>query len=148
MNNTDRKILTLLQEGIPITKRPYKDIAYMLGIPEDEIISRAKRLRYTGLIKRVGFSINLKKMGFVSTLVGCKIPIREIPRAKDIIMDYNNITHNYLRKHELNMWFTINAPSSATLGRMLTKLKKKLNANKVLSLKTLRIFKRDFRLNV
>lgn len=148
IDDKDRKLVIMLQEGIPITTRPYKDMADTVGISEDELILRLKRLKETGLIKRIDFRVDLKRMGFVSTLVACRIPEREIPRAKDIILNCENVSHNYLRKHELNMWFTLSAPSFDVLDNLLARLKEKLNVDKILSFQTTKMFKLGFRLNV
>lgn len=147
IDNKDKKLIMMLQKGIPITIKPYKDISDTLGIGEDELILRLKKLKNIGLVKRIDFRVNLKKIGFVGTLVACRIPHTEIPRAKDIILNCKNVTHNYLRKHKLNMWFTLTAPSSAALSELLTKLKEKLKINKILSLKTKKIFKVGLCLN-
>lgn len=148
LDDKDAEVLMILQEGMPVTKRPYKETADMLGIPEGELILRVKNLKEMGLIKRIDFRFDLERLGLVSTLVACRIPKREIPRAKDIISDCKNVTHNYLRKHKLNMWFTLNAASFEELRNLLVILKEKLRPDKILSFQTKKIFKLGFRLNV
>ncbi len=148
IDDKDREVLMMLQKGIPVTTRPYKEIADMFGISEDELILRIKKLKEMALIKRIDFRLDLKRLGFVSTLVACRIPKREIPRARQIILSCRNITHNYLRKHELNMWFTLTAGSFEELRNLLAILKVRLKADELLSFQTKKIFKLGFRLNV
>lgn len=148
IDDKDRKLIMMLQANIPITTRPYKGIADRLGISENEVILRLKKLKKTGLLKRIDFSFNLKEIGLVSTLVACRIPKRKVSKAKDIILTCKNVTHNYLRKHELNMWFTLTARSYSGLCGLLTGLKEKLKVDKLLSFPTKKIFKLGLRLDV
>lgn len=148
MDNKDKLLVMALQDGLPITARPFKNVAEKLCMREDEAILRLKRLKKTGLVKRVDFRVNFKKIGLVSTLVACRVPRKKIPEAKEIISDCKNVTHNYLRKDNLNMWFTLSAESPEALRILLFKLKQRLKADKLLTLQTKKIFKLDFRLNI
>ncbi|MEE8360158.1 MAG: AsnC family transcriptional regulator [Candidatus Omnitrophota bacterium] len=148
MDKTDGKLIIALQEGMPIISRPYKEMADRLGISEDEAITRVKKLKEAGLIKRIDFRLDLKRMGLATTLVACKIPEREIQRAKEIILNCGNVTHNYLRDHDLNMWFTLSAASTDRLRDLLVGLKERLKADRMLSLQTKNVFKLGFRLKV
>lgn len=148
MDSKDRKLILALQEGIPIASKPYRVIGVRLGASEEEVISRVKKLKDTGLIKRIDLRVDLKRVGFVTTLVACKIPDKEIRKAKDVILNYRNVTHNYLRKHELNMWFTLNAASLDKLRDLLADLKKVLKVERMLSFQTKNKFKLRFHLAV
>ncbi len=148
MDNIDKRIIIALQKGLPLTPRPYSEMAHKIGVSEDEIILRVKRLNQAGLIKRIDLRLDLKKMGFVTTLVACKVPGEEIRRAKDIILNCGNVTHNYLRNHEFNMWFTLCANSIEMLQSLLVELKKRLKVQQLLSFQTKNVFKLEFNLNV
>jgi DNA-binding Lrp family transcriptional regulator len=137
-----------LQEGIPVSARPYGELARRVGISEKEAISRLKKYKERGLIKRVDFRLDLKRIGLARTLLACKIPENDIPRAKEIISRCRNVTHNYLRRHDLNMWFTLSAPSAVRLNSLMASLKERLGAEKMLSFRTKKTFKLRFRLDV
>ncbi|MBU1924272.1 MAG: Lrp/AsnC family transcriptional regulator [Candidatus Omnitrophica bacterium] len=148
LDKKDKDIMIMLQEGLPLTLTPYKDIADKLGMPEDEMIHRARRLKDMGLIKRIDFRLDLRKMGFASTLVACSVPEKDIQNAKDVILKCGNVTHNYLRRHKFNMWFTLSAGSMDKLKKALIELKEKLHASPMLSFQTKDILKLGFRLDV
>ncbi len=148
MDDKDRELVVMLQEGMPITPRPYSDMARKIGISEDELFSRAKKLKDAGIVKRRDLRLDLKKIGLVTTLVACKIPGTEIQRAREVILNCQNVTHNYLRKHDLNMWFTLYAASEDELQSLLAGLKNELKADRMLSLETKEVFKLKFRLNM
>jgi len=64
MDDLDRKILNEIQANFPITARPYFELGKRLGIPEDEVLERVKRLKSDGIIRRIGGSMNSRKLGF------------------------------------------------------------------------------------
>ena len=148
VDDKDRQLLKRLQEGIPVATRPYKEMADILGIAEDELILRLKRLKERGLIKRIDFRLNLQGLGFSSTLVAWRVPKKDIPKAKEIISSCKNVTHNYLRQHELNMWFTLSAASRDKLQELLASLKERVKPEQMLSFQTEKTVKLGFCLNV
>lgn len=148
MDKKTKALLLLLQDGMPICAQPYQALGEKAGLSEEEVISRLEYLRKSEILKRVDFSLDTRKLGLVSTLVGCRIPKKEISRASRVIAGYGNITHNYLRQHRLNMWFTLNAPSQNRLKSTLRTLKNDLRAEELVSLPTEKVYKLKLRLNV
>ena len=53
LDSIDKKIIRKLQEEIPITATPYKDMAIELNIDEDELINKIKKYNKAGILKRV-----------------------------------------------------------------------------------------------
>jgi len=144
----DKRVLMALQGSIPISDRPFKEMADSVGLDEDDLIERVNRLKDTGLLKRIDFRLNFDKLGIASTLVGCRIPEDELDRAKETISACRNITHNYLRKHRLNMWFTLSAVSEEALNSLLAKLRNDLGVDEMISFPTRNRLKMGFSLDV
>ena len=144
----DRQVLMALQDGIPISDRPFKDMGAILGLGEDELIERINKFKDTGLLKRIDFRLNLDKLGMASTLVGCRIPADRLDRAKEAMAVCRNVTHNYLRKHRLNMWFTLSAKSEAELNGALSDLRNEVKADEMISFPTINRLKLGFSLDV
>ena len=144
----DRQVLTALQAGIPISDRPFKDMAAGVGIDEDDLINRIAGFKETGILKRIDFRLNFDKLGIASTLVGCRISADKLARAKETIAACRNVTHNYLRKHRLNMWFTLSAISEEKLTSLLAKLRNDLGADEMISFPTRNRLKSGFGLDV
>ena len=64
LDSTDRAILNALQDGFPLTPRPYDDAGADLGVTGDDLIVRLARLRDLGAITRFGpFSTRRKWAG-------------------------------------------------------------------------------------
>ncbi|MEK7775960.1 MAG: Lrp/AsnC family transcriptional regulator, partial [Planctomycetota bacterium] len=62
-DDIDVKLIKHIQEGLPVTKTPYKDIGAALGMTEDEVIQRLKKLLDAGKIRRLAASIAHRKIG-------------------------------------------------------------------------------------
>ena len=108
LDETDKKLLVLLQEGIPICPSPYRRLAEQLGdVTEEEVIRRIGVLREEKVIRRFSGFFNSGKLGYVSAL--CAVTVREenITSAASFLDSIPGVTHNYLRDHEFNMWFTL-----------------------------------------
>lgn len=144
LDDTDKQILQSLQEDFPLTKNPWKEISLKTGIPEDQLITRIKNLQKAGVIRKIGPVVDPVKMGYTAaTLVALRVPQERIEEVSALINQYNNISHNYEREHEYNVWFTLAAQTpqelTDTLGVILQKTG--LSQDDVLNLPTVQRFK-------
>ena len=142
MDNVDRKILTLISKAFPVERNPYRKIADAIGINEDEAFERVKKLRLSGMIRRIGATINPRKIGWVSTLCGVHIPEDKIDRYASIVNGFPEVTHNYVRSGIPNCWFTIIARNKQRCDEIIEEVSKRLDA-RVLDLPASRVFKTD-----
>ena len=107
LDATDRAILNALQDGFPITPRPYDDAGAALGITGDDLIARIARLREIGAITRFGPFFDAAAMGGAFCLCAMAVPA---DRWDDVLTKVNarpEVAHNYERSHALNMWFVL-----------------------------------------
>jgi len=141
MDDIDRKILNDIQSGFPISPRPYLDLGQRLGMTEDEVIERIRKLKSEGIIRRIGGSLNSRKLGFKSTLCAARVPEDRIDDFVEKVNCYRGVTHNYLRKSDYNVWFTFIAPSADDIENALTEISEKTGVNDILNLPAERMFK-------
>jgi len=118
----DKFILNEIQADFPVEPHPYTVIGRRLGMTEDEVIARILRLKKKGVIRRLGASINSRKIGFVSTLLTARVPDEKLDSFVAIVNSCPGVTHNYQRNHEYNVWFTLIAPSTAEKERIIRDL--------------------------
>ncbi len=85
MDETDKAILNRIQSNFPITKNPYLAIAEELGLMEDDVIRRLKKLKKNGIIRRIGGNFVPEKLGFVSTLCAAAVPEEKIEAFAETI---------------------------------------------------------------
>ena len=123
MNDVDAHLLNALQAEIPIVERPFAELGTALGLGEAEVLRRARALGAAGGIRRVGPSFNPRKLGHTSTLVAARVPEDTFDEAVTFINHFAEITHNYERDDEFNVWFTVIAESKAAIGGIIEKIR-------------------------
>ncbi len=86
----DVKLIKHIQEGLPVTKTPYKDIGQALGMSEEEVIQRLQKLLESGKVRRLAASIweyNVFTMIHGYTDAECEAVIQAI-KKKTGLNDY------------------------------------------------------------
>ncbi|MBI2978594.1 MAG: AsnC family transcriptional regulator, partial [Rhodospirillales bacterium] len=115
MDATDRLIVNELQGGFPVADRPFAEAATLLGIDEDDLIERVKRLCDHGTLSRFGPLYNAERLGGAVTLAALKVPAADFQRIAAAVNAHPEVAHNYAREDDLNMWFVI---ATETPGRI------------------------------
>ncbi|MBO8136844.1 MAG: Lrp/AsnC family transcriptional regulator [Desulfotomaculum sp.] len=141
LDNTDKRLLNMVQTEFPIVSQPYADMARRLNISEEEVIRRLKRLMDEGIIRRLGGVFDSRKLGYRGTLCGMKVPAERVDEVAEVVNRYPGVTHNYLREHEYNMWFTVLADSPEKLDKIINEIKEKTGIKDILNLPAERFFK-------
>jgi len=144
LDETDTKILDAVQKAVPLTTRPWDEVGRNLGLSGAEVLRRLRRLSDTGMIRKIGPIIDARKVGLTaSTLVGVRVPPERIEEIAGIINQYDEVSHNYERNHEYNLWFTLTASSQDELSSILKEIQEKTGVSNqdVLNLQTERLFK-------
>lgn len=141
MDQIDKKLLNEIQSGFPVSPRPYLDLGGRLGISEDEVIERVKTLKEKGIIRRIGGSVNSRKLGFASTLCAARVPEDRIGMFVEEVNSYSGVTHNYLRDNDYNIWFTFIAPDSEAIEKSLKEISDKTGVSNILNMPAERMFK-------
>lgn len=147
MDDLDRRILGELQENFPLEIDPYGIVAKNIGIDVEELWRRVVGLVESGVIRRIGFSIDSKKMSFASTLVAIRVPPQRVEEASEVIGAYPQITHSYLRDDEFNIWFTVIAESENLISGILKEIQTTLGLpdEDIMDLPVEKLFKLDAR---
>ncbi|MGD1042128.1 MAG: hypothetical protein ABR913_03570 [Sedimentisphaerales bacterium] len=140
----DRRLCNELQTGLPIAERPFAIIARILKTSEAKVLKRTRALVKLGVIRRLGVSINWRAIGKASTLVAAHIEQEDLKKVVSAVNKLKGVSHNYLREHYYNLWFTLRADSQKGLETILKKLSKRFGAA-FNSLPVVRVFKLDAR---
>lgn len=126
-NDLGQELLAIIQDGFPLVERPYMSIAEMLNVSEQEVFDEVEKMRVSGVIRRIGGVYDSKKLGFISRLCAGKVlatendfsaePHSQTPMEKfaAVVMSEPAITHNYIRSHEYNVWFTVIAENESAI---------------------------------
>jgi len=73
MDELDYRILDALQNEFPLSERPYEVLAERLEISGDELWERVRGLAQDGVIRRMGASLDSRKLGYASTLAAISV---------------------------------------------------------------------------
>ncbi len=141
MDKIDKQLLDIIQSKFPIDKKPFYLLAQELDSTEEEITSRIGKLKKDGIIRRLGAVFNSKSLGYVSTLLAIKVPGQRIEEVANLINSYDGVTHNYLRNHDYNIWFTLTASSEKKLKSIIEEIKTKTGISDLLFLPATKLFK-------
>jgi DNA-binding Lrp family transcriptional regulator len=145
LSEIDKKILHRLQTNLPLTHRPFLDLAKELGLDEDLIIEKIKSMIENKYVRRIAPIINTQAIGNSATLAAMQVSEDKIEEVSQIINGYSGVSHNYLRKGRnkdipLNIWFTMSAPSKEQLGENIKEIEERTGL-KVRMLPTTKKFK-------
>jgi DNA-binding Lrp family transcriptional regulator len=141
LEDLDRAILNEIQSHFPLVPRPYAEMAKRVGASEAEVLARVQALHDTGVIRRIGANFTSRKLGYTSTLCAARVPPAKLEHFAAVVNRYPGVTHNYLRKHRFNVWFTLIAESAERLTEILEEIRKASGVEEILSLPAQEVFK-------
>ena len=135
----DAQLLTRLQTDIPVVERPFA----ALGFNEAEVIARVRQLKADGIIRQISAIFDTRSLGYASSLVAAHIDPARVDEAAEIINQHPGVSHNYLRNHNFNLWYTIAVSSLSKFGleKTVEILHKQSGAVSTRLLPTLKLFK-------
>lgn len=147
---TDAGLLGVLQESVPFVQRPFDELGKRCGMTGGEALDRVRALKESRVIRQIGAIFDTRSLGYASSLVAAKIAPDRIDDAVQVINSHPGVSHNYLRNHGFNLWYTIAVPPASKLGLEGTvDLLHRLSAAETTRLlPTLRLFKIGVRFDV
>ena len=143
LDELDKRVMNLMQGRFPLERRPYARVAEFAEVTEDEVMSRVQRLIDHRIIRQVTPIFDTRALGYSSMLVAAKVDAEHPHRPAQIINSHPGVSHNYLRNHDFNLWFTIATEPDSKLGLdgTLDVLQRLTGAESIRQLPTLTLFK-------
>jgi siroheme decarboxylase len=143
LDETDKKLLNLMQGSFELRPDPFAGVAERADIAEDEVLARVQRLLDKRIIREITPIFDTRALGYSSMLVAAKVDPAYPHRAAQFINSHPGVTHNYLRNHDFNMWFTLAVEPDSKLGLdgTLDVIAEKTGAESIRQLPTLKLFK-------
>jgi DNA-binding Lrp family transcriptional regulator len=150
LDDTDKRLMNLLQSSFPLAAEPYALLAREHELDLDELMERTRRLLDERIIREITPIFDTRALGYESMLVAAKVDSEHPHRAATIINSHPGVSHNYLRTHEFNLWFTIATPPDSELGLQgtLGVLRELTGAESIRQLPTLKLFKINMNLEM
>ena len=141
IDDTNKAILNKIQLDFPIDARPYRVLAQQLGLTEEGLMDRICKMKEKSLIRRIGGNFSPDRLGYFSTLCAAKVADEKIDLFTHTVNAYPGVTHNYMREHAFNIWFTFIAPSRELIKTRLDDISRKTGVHPILNLPATRVFK-------
>jgi DNA-binding Lrp family transcriptional regulator len=107
MDDIDRRLVTSLQDGLPVERRPFDALAHELGLEVPAVLDRIQCLLDAGTLSRFGPMFNAEQLGGALSLCAMEVPGDRFEEVAGQVNGYPEVAHNYARDHRLNMWFVI-----------------------------------------
>jgi siroheme decarboxylase len=150
LDELDKRLMNLLQSRFPLAPEPYAAVAGEAGLDVEEAMRRTRRLLDERIIREITPIFDTRALGYESMLVAAKVDASNPHRAAQIINSHPGVSHNYLRTHEFNLWFTIATPPDSELGLQgtLDALQSLTGAESIRQLPTLTLFKINMNLEM
>ena len=139
----ENELLFEMQNAFPMIERPFKAVAEKLNTTEEEVLTLVQKLKDEKIIRQTSAIFDTKRLGYKSSLVAFKVAEDKIDQAAEIINAHPGVSHNYLRNHDYNIWFTmaVSPDSKFGLEKTIDILKERTGAEDAIVLPTLKMFK-------
>lgn len=141
LSSLERAILESIQDDFPICHDPYGELALRVGSTRNAVHHAVQGLRRQGIIRRIGGSFVARELGYVSTLAAARVTTEQLDTVVAYINAFPEVTHNYKRDSEYNLWFTIIAESPGRRDAILANIRICPGVEALHALPALRTFK-------
>ena len=109
LTDFEKRLCNRLQRGLPLVSQPFAGIASELACTEAQVLEQARQLKASGVLRRICAVLNQRALGMASTLVTAHVPDEQIWPVTAAVNALPGVSHNYLRNHRFNLWFTLQA---------------------------------------
>ena len=146
--NIETEILNFLQKSFPLVERPFLDIGDKLGISEQEVLKTVSDLKAREVVRNIAGIFDGKKLGYHLSLVALKVPENILDKAAAVINSHPGVSHNYLRDHRYNVWFTLAEETLEAFEKSINIITRLTGAEDCLVLQNEKLYKIGFTLSI
>jgi DNA-binding Lrp family transcriptional regulator len=118
----DARLIERLHGDVPLTDHPFAAVGAELGMDEDEVIERLRRLLSQGVLTRFGPLYQIERAGGCFVLAALEVPAERFAEVAQIVNALPEVAHNYQREHAFNMWFVVASESAARAEAALARV--------------------------
>jgi DNA-binding Lrp family transcriptional regulator len=98
LHGIEKKIVNLIQNDIPLAKRPFKSIGEQAELSEKKVLAIIGRLIERGIVRKFGAILRHQKAGFTrNAMVVWAVPQEKIDAAGRALASFREVTHCYER---------------------------------------------------
>ncbi|MEW5813992.1 MAG: Lrp/AsnC family transcriptional regulator [Spirochaetota bacterium] len=140
-NPVDLSLLEEVQKDFPLVSRPYRSIGSRCSLSENDTIEKIRNFTTEHIIREISAIFNASKLGFKTSLIALAVNEKSIEGITGRINAHPGVSHNYLRNHRYNIWFTLSLPVEKDFKEELEKIDCENRVGSFLILPALKTFK-------
>ncbi len=147
-SSREAKILNLIQREFPLTERPFDAIGAMIGITGADVVRTVADLKERSVVRNISGIFSGENLGYRLSLVALRVPPAKVEGAAAVINSHPGVSHNYLRDHAFNLWFTLAEEDEKSLQESARVIQGKSGAEDFLMLRNEKLLKIGFMLPI
>jgi DNA-binding Lrp family transcriptional regulator len=135
------RLIRKVQAGVPFDRRPFEQIGSEIGLTGDEVREELCELHEQGILREISAVLEGSALGYDSALVAGVVSPEDLDRTVEVVNAHPTVTHNYLRDHRYNLWFTVAVPQEMSIEDTLRILARESGVPVFHALRRTRTFK-------
>ncbi len=142
----DLLLLDAIQGELPLVPDPWTAIGKDIGLSGEDVLSRLQELADAGILRGISPILeSRRRSGGISTLVALKVPEEDLRAVVAQVNRYPEVSHNFLREHPYNLWFTLAAATPDRVEEIISEILQvsAIPPEDLLNLVTIRRYKID-----
>lgn len=148
MDELDKDLLNEIQWSFPLVAKPYHELAKKFNVSPEIIKEKLINLKSYGVIRQLSAIFDTRKLGYKSSLVAMKVTSDKLVDVANTINQHPGVSHNYERKHDFNLWFTIATPPGTNVKTEVDKFSVLSGVEATRMLPTIQMFKIGVKLDM
>lgn len=127
LSDFEKELIAFLQGDIPLSARPYQEIARKWGLSEEDIVEKIQFWLDTGLIRRYTAVLRHRQAGYnVNAMVAWKTAPEDADDKGRIMAEFTQVSHCYLREgmpdFPYNLYTMVHSRSAEELDDLVRRL--------------------------
>ncbi|HJM25148.1 MAG TPA: Lrp/AsnC family transcriptional regulator, partial [Nitrosopumilus sp.] len=148
LDDMDKDLLNEIQWRFPLVSMPFHELAKKFNVSPEVIKEKLITLKSAGVIRQLSAIFDTRKLGYKSSLVAMRVDSDKLVDIANIINNHPGVSHNYERKHDFNLWFTIATPPGTNVKTEVDKFSELPGVQATRMLPTIQMFKIGVKLDM
>jgi radical SAM protein with 4Fe4S-binding SPASM domain len=146
-DSIERRVLTVLQDGLPVSRTPYADTARRAGVSTDDLLAVLREWRQTGTMRRIGAVLNHLQVGLAAgAMVVWKVEPTRVAQVGAVFAEFGEVSHAYERRTapgwEYNLYTMMHGPTDEAVRETVQRMSRAAGVTEYLVLATRRELKK------
>ncbi|MHC4881915.1 MAG: siroheme decarboxylase subunit beta [Planctomycetota bacterium] len=147
LTDLEKKILSAVQYGMPMSLSPYQDLAEKIGISSEQLLGTLRSWKADKRIRRLGAIVNHFQMGHgVGAMVVWRVPDDRVEQVGELFASFPKVSHAYQRPSKkqwpYSLYTMVHATSQEELDGTISEMSRQSGITEYRDLKTVKELKK------